>query len=77
MLGVGSGREAREGVLRANSLVVSYSLDLMDCSPPRSSGGGILQARMLEWVAMFSSRGSSWPRDQTCVSRMCRRVLYH
>ena len=30
---------------------------------------GILQARILEWVAMPSSRGSSWPRDQTQVSR--------
>ena len=29
---------------------------------------GILQARILEWVAMFSSRGSSQPRDRTCVS---------
>ena len=29
---------------------------------------GILQARILEWVAMPSSRGSSWPRNQTCVS---------
>ena len=29
---------------------------------------GILQARILEWVAMPSSRGSSWPRDRTCIS---------
>ena len=29
---------------------------------------GILQARILEWVAIPSSRGSSWPRDQTCAS---------
>ena len=40
----------------------------MDCSPPDSSVPGILQARILEWVAMFSSRGSSQPRDQTRVS---------
>ena len=33
--------------------------DLMDCSPPGSSVHGILQARILEWVAMPSSRGSS------------------
>ena len=39
--------------------------DLMDCSPPGSSVHGILQARILEWVAMPFSRGSSWPRDQT------------
>ena len=39
--------------------------DPMDCSPPGSSVHGILQARILEWVAMLSSRGSSWPRDWT------------
>ena len=42
--------------------------DPMDCSPPGSSVHGILQARILEWVAMPSSRGSSGPRDGTCVS---------
>ena len=40
----------------------------MDCSPPVSSVHRILQARILEWVAMLSSRGSSQPRDQTPVS---------
>ena len=40
----------------------------MDCSPPGSSVHGILQARILKWVAMPSSRGSSQPRDRTCVS---------
>ena len=39
-----------------------------DCSPPGSFVHGILQARLLEWVAMPSSRGSSHPRDQTQVS---------
>ena len=42
--------------------------DLMDCSLPGSSVHGIIQARMLEWVAMLSSRRSSRPRDWTCVS---------
>ena len=42
--------------------------DPMDCSPPGSSVPGILQARILEWVAMPSSRGSSQPRDWTHVS---------
>ena len=37
----------------------------MDCSLPGSSVRGILQARILEWVAMPSSRGSFWPRDRT------------
>ena len=40
----------------------------MDCSPPGSSVHGILQARILEWVAISFSRGSSQPRDQTWVS---------
>ena len=40
----------------------------MDCSPPGSSAHRILQARILEWVAMPSSRGSSRPRDWTCIS---------
>ena len=38
---------------------------------------GSLQARMLEWVAIFSSRESSWPRDQTCISCIGRQVLYY
>ena len=47
-------------------LVAQSSLtlrDTMDCSPPSSSVRGILQARILEWVAMPSSRGSSQPRE--------------
>ena len=40
----------------------------LNCSPPGSSVHGILQARILEWVAMPSSRGSSWLRDQTHIS---------
>ena len=40
--------------------------DPKDCSPPGSSVHGIFQARMLEWVAIFFSRGTSWPRDRTC-----------
>ena len=39
--------------------------DPMDYSPPGSSVQGLLQARILEWVAVPSSRGSSRPRDQT------------
>ena len=42
--------------------------DTMDCSPPGSSVHGILQARILEWVAMPLSRGSSRPRDRTPVA---------
>ena len=39
--------------------------DTMDCSSHGSSAHEILQARILEWVAMLSSRESSWPKDQT------------
>ena len=41
--------------------------NIMDCSLSGSSIHGILQARILEWVVISSSRGSSWPRDQTCL----------
>ena len=44
--------------------------DHVDCSPRGSSVPGILQARMLEWVVICSSRGSSQLRDRTQVSRI-------
>ena len=47
--------------------VVSDSATLWT-SPPGSSVHGILQARILKWVAMLPFRGSSWSRDRTCVS---------
>ena len=53
--------------------------DPMDCSPPGSSGHGIFQARILKWVAISYSRGSSQPRGRTsifCVSCIGRRILY-
>ena len=52
----------------------------MDCSPPGSSVHGILQARILEWIAKSSPAVSSPPRDRTCcsyVSCIGRWVLYH
>ena len=48
--------------------------DPMDCSQPDSTVYGIFQARILESVAISSSRGSSWPRDQASAS--CR-IFYH
>ena len=51
--------------------------DPMGCSPPGSSVQEILQARILEWVAISYSRGSSWPRDWTrvlCISCIGRRI---
>ena len=47
----------------------------MDCSPPGSFVHGILQARILEWVAIPFSRGSSQPKDQTQVSCISGRFF--
>ena len=49
--------------------------DPMDCSPPGSFVYGILQARILEWVAIPFSGGSSRPRDQTQVSHIAGRFF--
>ena len=54
--------------------------DAMDCSPEGFCVHGIFQARILEWVVISYSRGSSWPRDWTwvsCISCISRQVLYH
>ena len=47
--------------------------DPVDCSPPGSSFHGIFQARVLEWVAISFSRGSSQPRDRTWFSLILGR----
>ena len=49
--------------------------DPVDGSPPGSTVHGILQARILEWVTISSSRGSSQPRDQTQVSCIAGRLF--
>ena len=49
--------------------------DPVDCSLPGSSVHGIFQARVLEWIAISFSRGSSWPRNQTWVSRIAGRCF--
>ena len=51
--------------------------DPMDCSLPGSCVHGILQARILEWVAMPSSRGSSLPKDRTPGSNSTLSHLLH
>ena len=51
-----------------------------DCSLPDSSAHAILQARIIQWVAICFSRRSSWSRDQTCISCVfCIgiQILYH
>ena len=70
------------GVLTLNTDVLSRVrlCDPMDCSPPGSSVHGIFQARILEWVAISYSRGSSQPRNWThvsCASCIGRQILYH
>ena len=65
---------------RSTCIHAKLLCNIMDCSPPGSSVRGILQARILEWVAIPFSRRSSWPRDPTSISyAFCigRRVLYH
>ena len=49
--------------------------DSMDCRLLGSFVHGILQARVLEWVPISSSRRSSWPRDQTCISCIAGRFF--
>ena len=51
--------------------------DPMDCSPPGSSVHGVLQVRILEWVAIPFSRGSSQPRVRTHVSCLASGFFYH
>ena len=58
------------------SHLVTSDSDHRDCSPPGFSAHGILQARILEWVAIPFFRESSWPKVWTHVSRDCRRILY-
>ena len=50
--------------------------DPKDCSPPGSSVHGIFQARLLEWVAMPSSRGSSRLRKSNVQLLRCRQIIY-
>ena len=47
----------------------------MDYSGPGSFVLGIFQARIREWVAISFSRGSSWPKDETCVSCIGRQII--
>ena len=72
------GKPRKRGYMCARMLTQSFRLcNTTDCSPPGSSVPGISQARILEWVAISPSRGSSPSRDQTCVSCIGGRILYH
>ena len=75
--GVGCHGQINKGVVcvSTQSLSHSESLDLMNRSPPVSSVHGILQARILEWVAIPFSKGYSQPRDQICISSIAGGFL--
>ena len=66
------GRKIMTNLVQFSSVAQSCLTlcDPMDCSLPGVSLHGILQARVLEWVAISFSRGSSQPRDRTWVSRI-------
>ena len=64
-------------LLCAHILSCIWLCNPMDCSLLVSSVHGIFQEKILEWVAISSSRGSSWPRNLTCVSSVGRQILYH
>ena len=63
--------------IKSDSMSCLILCDPMDCSPPGSSVHGILQARILEWVAISFFRGSSQSRNWTQVSLHWRQILYH
>ena len=65
----------KQGLLPLYHILCPPLCNSMDCSLPDSSVYGILQARILEWVAIPFSRGSSPPRDQTPVSWTAGRVF--
>ena len=67
----------KEGWVSESQSVLSDSCDPMDCSLPGSSVHGILQARILEWVAISFSRGSSQPRNQILVSCIAGKKAEH
>ena len=71
--GKGSGRV--QGSFASLAQSCPTLCDPMDCSPPGSTGHGILQGRTLEWVAILFSRGSSHLRDGTRVSCIAGRFF--
>ena len=73
----GGGELLELGVVVSSLSRAQLFCDSMDCSPPPgSSVCGISQAIILEWVAISSSRGYSWPRDGTHVSCIGMQILY-
>ena len=76
MLTLESGSWYILGCVQAKSLQSCPTLcQTIDGSLPGSSVHGIVQARILEWVSMPSSRGSSQPRDGDCISCIADRIF--
>ena len=76
----GQGRVSSLEEFGDGGLVAKLCLTLcdpMECSPPGSSLNEISQARILEWIAISFSRGSSRPRDGICGSCLAGRFFYH
>ena len=74
----GGGEHPHLGLQRLCAQALSHVwlfCDPMDCSPPGFSVYGISQARILEWVAVFFSRGSFQPRERTQVSLIAGRFF--
>ena len=67
------------GMNLGGGLVIKLCLTLVTpwAIMPGFSVHGVFQARILEWVAIYFSRGSSQPRDQTQISYIDRQILYH
>ena len=67
-----------DGSVHAKPVLLCPTLcNRMDCSLPGSTVHGILQARILKWVAMPSSRGSFQPRDPTRISCIIGGFIAH
>ena len=71
------GSESHTHLIGVHVCSVASVVDSMDCCPPGSCVHGILQARILECVAISSSRGSSQPRDLFCISCIGWWILNH
>ena len=75
---LGPGIKPRFPTYKVKSEVTQLCLTLcnpLDCNLPGSPAHGIIQAWILEWVAILFSRGSSWPRDWTQVSCIAGRLF--
>ena len=72
-----TNKKSQERIFKSYVKVKVAQLCRTLCDPMDYTALGILQARILEWVAVPFSRGSSQPRDQTLGLPDCRQILYH